>query len=80
MLTVESIVSDFKGNYIVHSNCYNIFFSMEFFTSALADGLSLVFEWQQVSSSLQDSFQYSSRSQQFYSLDSLHSSFNSQVL
>ena len=27
----------------------------EFFTSALADGLSLVFEWQQVSSSLPDS-------------------------
>ena len=35
----------------------------EFFTSALADGLSLEFEWQQVSSSLQDSSQYSDRSQ-----------------
>ena len=35
----------------------------EFFTSALADGISLEFEWQQVSSSLQDSSQYSSRSQ-----------------
>ena len=36
--------------------------SWEFFTSALADGLSVEFEWQQVSSSLQDSSQYSSRS------------------
>ena len=31
----------------------------EFFTFSLADGLPLVFEWQQVSSSLQDSSQYS---------------------
>ena len=35
----------------------------EFFTSALADGLSLKFEWQQVFSSLQDSSQYSGSSQ-----------------
>ena len=34
-----------------------------FFTSALADGLSLEFEWQQVSSSLQDSSQNSAHSQ-----------------
>ena len=40
-----------------------IIYSLEFFTSTLADGLSLEFEWQQVSSSLQDSPQYSSRSQ-----------------
>ena len=40
-----------------------IIYSLEFFTSALADGLSLEFEWQQVSSSLQDSSQYSGRSQ-----------------
>ena len=40
-----------------------IVYSLEFFTSALADGLSLEFEWQQVSSSLQDSSQYSGRSQ-----------------
>ena len=33
----------------------NIIISLEFFTSALADGLSQEFEWQQVSSSLQDS-------------------------
>ena len=35
----------------------------EFFTSVLADGSSLESEWQQVSSSFQDSFQYSDRSQ-----------------
>ena len=35
----------------------------EFFSSALADGLSMEFEWQQVSSSLQDSSQYFGRSQ-----------------
>ena len=40
-----------------------IIFSLEFFISALADGLSLEFEWQQVSSSHQDSSQYSGRSQ-----------------
>ena len=34
----------------------------EFFTPALADVLSLEFEWQQVSLSLQDSFQSSDRS------------------
>ena len=31
--------------------------SLQFFISVLADGLSLEFEWQQVSSSLQDSSQ-----------------------
>ena len=40
-----------------------IFTSWEFFTSVLADGLSLEFEWQQVSSNLQDCSQYSGRSQ-----------------
>ena len=29
-------------------------YHFEFFTSALADGLSLEFEWQQISSGLQD--------------------------
>ena len=38
-------------------------YSLEFFSLALADGLSLEFEWQQVSSSLQDFSQYSGRSQ-----------------
>ena len=45
----------------------------------LADGFSLEFEWQQGSSSLQDSFQYSSRSQQSCSLDNLPSSCYFQV-
>ena len=36
-----------------------IIYSLEFFTSALADGFSLESEWQQVSSSLRDSSQYS---------------------
>ena len=40
-----------------------IIYSLGFFTSALADGLSLEFEWQQVSSSLYDSSQYSGCSQ-----------------
>ena len=35
----------------------------EFFTAALADGFSLGFEWQQISSSLQNSSQYSGWSQ-----------------
>ena len=40
-----------------------IIIPLEFFTSALADGLSLEFEWQQVSASLLDSSQYAGRSQ-----------------
>ena len=36
---------------------------LEFFTSVLADGFSLEFEWQQVSSSVQDSSQDFGRSQ-----------------
>ena len=42
-----------------------IFFTsaLEFLESVLADGFSLDFEWQQVSSSLQDTSQYSVRSQ-----------------
>ena len=46
----------------------------------LADGFSLEFEWQQVSSSLQDSSQYSGRPQQCCRLDSLYPSANFQVL
>ena len=49
---------------------------IEFFTSVLADGFSLEFEWQQVSSSLQ----YSGRPQQCCRLDSLYPSANFQVL
>ena len=40
-----------------------IIYSLVFFTSALADGFSLEFEGQQISSSLQDSSQYSGCSQ-----------------
>ena len=40
-----------------------IIYSLEFFTSALADGLSLETEWQQVSLSFQDFSRYSGRSQ-----------------
>ena len=47
----------------VFSEVYYYYYTvLEFFTSVSADGLSLEFEWQQVSSSLQDSFQDSSRS------------------
>ena len=40
-----------------------LFNPLEFFTSVLADGFSLEFEWQHVSSSFQDSSEYSGRSQ-----------------
>ena len=40
-----------------------IIYSLEFFPSTLADGFSLESEWQQVSSSYQDTSQYSDRSQ-----------------
>ena len=57
-----------------------LFTPLEFFISALADGLPLEFEWQQVFSSNSDSSQYSSRSQKCSSLDGLHSSANFQSL
>ena len=57
-----------------------IFLLLEFSIPALADGFSLEFEWQQVSSSLLDSSQYSGRSQQCYSFDGLHSSCYFKVL
>ena len=40
-----------------------IIYSLGFFTSVLADGPSVESEWLQVSSSLQDSSQYSGRPQ-----------------
>ena len=49
--------------YIINYSIIIIIYSIEFFTSVLADGISLEFEWQQVSSSLQESSQYSGRSQ-----------------
>ena len=57
-----------------------IIYSLEYFTSALADGLSLEIEWQQVSSSLQDSSQYSGRLRKCCCLDGLHSAANFQIL
>ena len=73
--------SNFKGDVEQDSiSIYYIFTPLEFFTSVLADGFSLEFEWQQVSSSLQDSSQYSGRSQPCCRLDSLHPSANFQVL
>ena len=57
-----------------------IIYSLEIFTSTNVDGRSLEFEWQQVSSSIQDSSQYSGRSHKFCSLDRLHSFSNFQVL
>ena len=51
-----------------------LFTPLEFFTSVLADGFSLEFEWQQVFSSLQDSSQYSGHPQQCCRLDSLYPS------
>ena len=56
------------------------FTPLEFFTWVLADGFSLEFEWQQVSSSLQDSSQYSGHPQQCCRLDTLYPSANFQVL
>ena len=48
-----------------------IIHSLELFPSALADSFSQESEWQQVSSSFQDSSQYSGRPQQCCCLDSL---------
>ena len=57
-----------------------IIYSLRVFASVSADCFSLEFEWQQVSSSIQDSSQYSDCSQQCCSLDGLHSSSYFQVL
>ena len=70
----------FAPHLFLNAILFIIIYSLEFFTSALADGLSLEFEWHQVSSSHQDSSQYSGRSQKCISLDSLHLSANFQVL
>ena len=52
-----------KINHLMYMDYYYYYYSLEFFTSVLADGFSLEFERQQVSSSLQDSSQYSGRPQ-----------------
>ena len=46
----------------------------ELFVPTLADGLSVNSKWQQVSSGVQDSSEYSDRSQQCCNLDDLDSS------
>ena len=48
---------------ILFTHVFIIIYSLQFFTSTLADGLSLEIEWEQVSSGLQDSSQYSGRLQ-----------------
>ena len=45
----------FEKYIIMHKQIIIIIHSLELFTSAIADGFSLKSEWQQVSSSLQDS-------------------------
>ena len=53
----------YKYSFTYHQISSLLFTPLEFFTSVLADGFSLEFEWQQVSSGSQDSSQYSDRSQ-----------------
>ena len=63
MLTFDNIAVLAKKRKKNQQNIIVIIIIMKFFPSALADGLSLEFEWQKFSSSLQDSSQYSDRSQ-----------------
>ena len=65
---------------ISSSSCCCISLIWESFTMALADSFPLESEWQQVSAGLQDSSQYSRRSQQCRSLDGLYSSSYLHVL
>ena len=74
------IISLFFILYLLFIIVIIIITPLEFFTSVLADGFSLEFEWQQVFSSLQDSSQDSGLSQQCCHLDSLYLSANFQVL
>ena len=69
-------LSSFFFLFTITSSCrlILIFTPWEFFTLVLADDLSREFEWQQVFSSLQDSSQYSGRSQKRSSLDGPYSS------
>ena len=62
-----------QKNAVEHWN-YDYFTLCKFFIPALADGLSLESEWQQVSSGLQDSSEHFSPSQQCCSLNILDSS------
>ena len=75
-----NLLSFIKRMYSVIYLHLALFIPLEFFASVLADGFSPESEWQQVSSSLQDSSQDSGRSQQCCHLDSLYPSANFQVL
>ena len=72
MISVQFLTAIFPSLY------YYLF--CESITSASADGSLQESEWQQVSSSLQDSSKYSGWSQQSCSLDGLHSSSYFHVL
>ena len=54
---------------------YYYYYSLRVFFNNLANGVSLKFEWQQVSSCLQDSSQYSERSQQCCIRNGFHLSY-----
>ena len=69
---------DLQSYYYYYYYYYLLF--REFFIPALAAGPSLESESQQVTSRLWNTFQFSGRSQQYCSLDCLHSSSNFQVL
>ena len=49
--------------YFISQIAFSYYLLFELFTSVLADGLSMKFEWKQVSSILQDSSQYYCRYQ-----------------
>ena len=81
------IIDNFQSFLIIvnHHHSYSFYYHYyfipwQFFTSVLADGFPQEFEWQQASSILQDSSQYSGKSQQWCSFDSLHPSRYFQVL
>ena len=66
--TIFQCIINFPVDIISHRSLFStiIFitiYSLEFFTLATSDSLSLEIEWQQVSSNLHDSSQYSDRFQ-----------------
>ena len=65
------LLGEIQFSFLRHVIIIIILLFWGFFQPALADGFSLEAEWQQVSSSLQDSSQYSGRFQQCYSLNCL---------
>ena len=62
MISTSALISNFSS--LFTKTVLSLLFTLlVFFTSVLVDGFSREFEWQQVSSSLKDSSQYSGRSQ-----------------